>query len=86
MADLFVLFTSLTVFGVGVTILDFLGIMDHFGSSDGDGHGSDARLLPIHLPTADMRQQTQAVMTRIMFPSTALFLFMKTDILKKNQA
>jgi len=42
MADLFVLFTSLTVFGVGVTILDFLGIMDHFGSSDGNGHGSDA--------------------------------------------
>jgi len=48
MADLFVLFTTLTVFGVGVTILDFLGFMDNFSGSDsdsdsdsdGDGHGS----------------------------------------------
>ncbi|MCL2184734.1 MAG: hypothetical protein FWB86_02605 [Treponema sp.] len=42
MADLIALFTTLTVFGVGVTIVDFLGIMDHIGHNDdsgGDGHG-----------------------------------------------
>jgi len=37
MADLFVLFITLTVFGVGVTIIDFLGILDHFGASDHSG-------------------------------------------------
>lgn len=37
MMDLFILFTALTVFGVGVTIIDFLGIMDNFGDNDGNG-------------------------------------------------
>ncbi|MCL2214171.1 MAG: hypothetical protein FWC06_03065 [Treponema sp.] len=34
MADLFILFLALTVFGVGVTIIDFLGIMDNTGEND----------------------------------------------------
>jgi len=38
MGDLFILFMSLTVFGVGVTAVDFIGVLDHFGN-DGDGHG-----------------------------------------------
>ncbi|MCL2209936.1 MAG: hypothetical protein FWC19_07355 [Treponema sp.] len=40
MADLFVLFITLTVFGVGVTIIDFLGVLDHWGDNSGD-HFSD---------------------------------------------
>jgi hypothetical protein len=40
MADLFILFLALTVFGVGVTIIDFLGIMDNTGENDGSS-GSD---------------------------------------------
>jgi len=39
MAELFVLFLTLTVFGVGVTIIDFIGIFDNIGSS---GNSSDA--------------------------------------------
>ena len=42
MADLIVLFTTFTVFGVGVTIIDFLGIMDHIGNQDGNPHLSDS--------------------------------------------
>jgi len=37
MVDLFILFITLTVFGVGVTIIDFLGIMDNSGEHDDDG-------------------------------------------------
>ena len=29
MANLFILYITLTVFGVGATIADFLGVMDH---------------------------------------------------------
>jgi hypothetical protein len=43
MANLFILYITLTVFGVGATVADFLGVMDHHsGDSDGagghDGH------------------------------------------------
>jgi len=40
MADLVVLFTTLTVFGAGVAVADFLGVMDHFGNNDAGG-GAD---------------------------------------------
>ena len=41
--DLFILYLTLTVFGVGVTIIDFLGIMDHSNDgSDGDAAHSDS--------------------------------------------
>ena len=46
MPDLIVLYTTVTVFGLGVTIVDFLGIMDHagehHGAGDGDITGSEA--------------------------------------------
>jgi hypothetical protein len=39
MANLFILYITLTVFGVGATIADFLGVMDHSDDSGGhDGH------------------------------------------------
>ena len=47
MADLFILFLTLTVFGAGVTIIDFLGIMDNKGendsSDDAQGDAAGAR-------------------------------------------
>jgi len=36
MAELLILFTSLTIFGVGVTIIDFLGLLDPLGNNDGN--------------------------------------------------
>ena len=38
MADLFVLFLTLTIFGVGVTAIDFLGVFDN---ADNDSGGND---------------------------------------------
>jgi len=40
MADIIALYTTLTVFGVGVTIVDFLGILDHAGHQDDSGADS----------------------------------------------
>ena len=38
--DLFTIYITLAVFGVGVTIIDFLGVLDQFGGSDdADGDG-----------------------------------------------
>jgi len=42
MADLFILFTALTVFGIGVTVVDFLGIMSHFSDTGGDDSSADS--------------------------------------------
>lgn len=47
MHSLLILYSALTVFGLGVTIVDVLGFLDHLGSGstdhgDGDGQASDA--------------------------------------------
>jgi len=42
MADLFVLFLSLTIFGAGVTLIDFLGILDNIGNDSGNSGGDDS--------------------------------------------
>ena len=43
MDKIFVLYTALSVFGIGITIVDFLGILDHAGGGDhGDGADGDA--------------------------------------------
>ncbi|MCL2265377.1 MAG: hypothetical protein FWC22_04975 [Treponema sp.] len=42
MSDLFALFLSLTVFGIGVTIIDFIGIFDNTGSSNDSGSADDS--------------------------------------------
>jgi hypothetical protein len=48
MGNLFVIYTALTVFGLGITIVDFLGVFDHSGDNTGaadhgdGGHGDDA--------------------------------------------
>ena len=41
MADLFILFLSLTVFGAGVTLIDFLGILDNIGENDDSSSTDD---------------------------------------------
>ncbi|MDR1143612.1 MAG: hypothetical protein LBK77_05240, partial [Spirochaetaceae bacterium] len=43
MGNLFILYSALTVFGIGVTLIDFLGILDHAGGHDAghDGHAGD---------------------------------------------
>lgn len=43
MGNLFVIYTALTVFGLGITIVDFLGVFDHSGDDAGDhGDGGDS--------------------------------------------
>ena len=42
MTNFFVLYLALTVFGVGVTIVDFLGLMDQDGSGETDGDSAPA--------------------------------------------
>ena len=39
MEKLFVLYTALSVFGIGITIIDFLGVLDHHDNADGVSHG-----------------------------------------------
>ncbi len=41
MSGLFVLYSALAVFGIGVTIVDLLGVFEHAGQSD-SGHDSDS--------------------------------------------
>jgi hypothetical protein len=41
MANLFILYITLTVFGVGATVADFLGLMDHSNDGDSSGHDGD---------------------------------------------
>jgi len=41
MADLFVLFLTLTVFSAGVTLIDFLGIFDNIGENDNSGNNDN---------------------------------------------
>jgi hypothetical protein len=38
MGNLFVIYTALTVFGLGITIVDFLGVFDHSGDDGGAGN------------------------------------------------
>jgi len=42
MAELFVLFLSLTIFGAGVTLIDFLGILDNIGNDSGNSGSNDS--------------------------------------------
>ncbi|MDR2767982.1 MAG: hypothetical protein LBB82_06610 [Treponema sp.] len=42
MGNLYVLYTALAVFGAGVTVIDFLGVMEHAASQDDSGSGDDA--------------------------------------------
>jgi len=46
MPNLFVIYTALSVFGIGITIIDFLGILEHSGNTDSgevpDGNAADA--------------------------------------------
>jgi len=42
MADLFVLFLSLTIFGAGVTLIDFLGVLDNIGNDSGNSGSDDS--------------------------------------------
>ncbi|MCL2267508.1 MAG: hypothetical protein FWC17_07060 [Treponema sp.] len=41
MAELFILFLTLTVFGAGVTLIDFLGVFDNIGENDNSGSNDD---------------------------------------------
>jgi len=60
MADLFVLFLTLTIFGVGVTIIDFLGIMDNTGGSD-SSNGSDDAIFADDASTGSVTQGSTLV-------------------------
>ncbi|GHV43018.1 hypothetical protein AGMMS49546_23430 [Spirochaetia bacterium] len=41
MGNLFIVYTALTVFGLGITLIDFLGVFDHAGDDAGDGGDGD---------------------------------------------
>ena len=58
MADLFVLFTALTVFGVGVTIIDFLGVFDNTGDN-ADTAGDDDASAGISRPGSNLVQENK---------------------------
>jgi hypothetical protein len=38
MGIFFALYTALSIFGLGVTVIDFLGLLDHTGYTDAQGH------------------------------------------------
>ncbi|MDR1901584.1 MAG: hypothetical protein LBQ88_04785 [Treponema sp.] len=42
MGNFFVLYTALTIFGLGVTVIDFLGFLDHAGEQDTSGGDESA--------------------------------------------
>ncbi|MDR3276369.1 MAG: hypothetical protein LBT11_04025 [Treponema sp.] len=42
MSSLLTVFIALSVFGLGITAIDFLGILDHSGDADGDASGGDS--------------------------------------------
>jgi len=65
MEDLLVLFTALSIFGVGVTIVDFLGILDHTGNDDGagsDDSGSIAKQGSNLIPNNKLTQEKPALL------------------------
>jgi hypothetical protein len=42
MGNLFVLYSALAVFGIGITLIDFLGVLDHIGHGDTGSDGADS--------------------------------------------
>lgn len=53
MSGLFVLYSALAVFGIGVTIVDLFGVFEHSGQSDSNHDGDHLPAHPGHAVAAD---------------------------------